>query len=99
MRACRRPDLVAQTAGSAPPLVAILREDGNLLPRIAWATAVFVVFSAVAVAMGRSAARDLRDGVEDRDGVNVVTGLQALVPTLLAAAVALVCPILILMRT
>ena len=56
---------------------------------IAWATAAFVVFGAVAVAMGRSAVRDLRDGVEDRDGVNLTSRLQALVPTLLAAAVAL----------
>jgi hypothetical protein len=76
-----------------------VREEGGLLLRIAWATAVFVVFGTLAVAMGRSAARDLRDGVEDRDGVNLTSGLQALVPTLLAAAVALVCPILILMRT
>lgn len=78
--------------------MAILREDGALLPRIAWATVVFVVFGALAVAMGRSAARDLRDGVDDRDGVSLISGLQALVPTLLAAAVALVCPILILTR-
>lgn len=70
-----------------------------MLPRIAWATAVFVVFGALAVAMGRSAARDIRDGVEDRDGVNLTSGLHALLPTLLAAAVALGCPILILTRT
>ena len=78
--------------------MAILREDGALLPRIAWATVVFVVFGGPAVAMGRSAARDLRDSVDDRDGVSLISGLQALVPTLLAAAVALVCPILILTR-
>lgn len=78
--------------------MAILRGDGTLLPRIAWATVVFVVFGALAVAMGRSAARDLSDGVDDRDGVSLTSGLQALVPTLLAAAVALVCPILILTR-
>ena len=80
---------MSRNAGSAPPFVAILREDGSLLPRIAWASAVFVVFGALAVAMGRSAARDLRDGIENRDGVNFTSGLQALVPILLAAAVAL----------
>lgn len=60
---------------------------------------VFVVFGALAVAMGRSALRDVRKGVSDRDGLNLFGGLQGLVPTLFAGAVALVCPVLILMQT
>ena len=93
------PSRACSTAGSATPFEAMLREDGSLLPHIAWTTAVFVVFGALAVVMGRSAAPDLRDGIEDREGVSFTSGLGALVPTLLAAAVALLCPILILMRT
>ena len=94
---CRNPRR-SRIAGSAPP-IGFSAGRWRLATRLAWASAVFVVLGCLAVAMGRSAARDIRDGIEDRDGVNLTSGIQALLPTLLAAAVALVCPILILTRT
>lgn len=69
-----------------------------MLPRVGWAAVVFAVFGAATVVMGRSAVRDLREGHDDHDGAALFSGIQALVPTLLAGAVALVCPILILLR-
>jgi hypothetical protein len=66
--------------------------------RFAWATVVFVVFGVLAVAMGRSALRDVDKGVRDRDGLDLFSGLQGLVPTLFCGAIALVCPVVILMQ-
>ena len=62
--------------------------------RISYALLVFVVFGAVAVAIGRSALRDIRSG----DGVPVTGGIQALVIAIGTAAVAIVAPVLILVR-
>jgi membrane protein implicated in regulation of membrane protease activity len=66
--------------------------------RIAYAVLVFIVFGVVAVAMGRSAVRDIREGHDNRDGVSLVGGIQALVPTIAAGAAAIACPVLILVR-
>jgi len=67
--------------------------------QFALATLVFAVFGALAVAMGRSALRDVDKGLRDRDGLNLFSGLQGLLPTLLAGAEALVCPVLILLQS
>lgn len=75
-----------------------MRDHVAMLLRIGWAAVVFAVFGALTVAMGRSAVRDLREGHDDHDGVVLFSGIQALVPTLLAGAVALVGPVLILVR-
>ncbi|MCA1702434.1 MAG: hypothetical protein LC808_03865 [Actinobacteria bacterium] len=66
--------------------------------RVLGALVTFLVFGAVATAMGRAAARDLRDGARTRDGVSVFAGLEALIPTVIAGLVALIAPILILAR-
>jgi preprotein translocase subunit YajC len=62
--------------------------------RISYALLVFVVFGAVAVAIGRSALRDIRRG----DGVAVTGGIQALVIAIGTAAIAILAPVLILVR-
>jgi len=62
--------------------------------RIGYAVLVFVVFGVVAVAIGRSALRDIRSG----DGVAVTGGIKALVIAIGTAAIAVVAPVLILVR-
>ena len=71
---------------------------GKVKPMGSSAAAVgcFVVFGILALAMGRSAVRDLRQGRDERDGVSVLSGLEQLWPAGLAAIVAIAVPVIIL---
>ena len=64
--------------------------------RVVGALVTFLVFGALAVMMGRAAVSDLRDGARSRDGLSVFVGLEALVPTIVAALTALIAPVLII---
>jgi hypothetical protein len=66
----------------------------SVVLRIVFAGLVFVVFGAVAVAIGRSALRDIRSG----EGVAVTGGYQAFIIAVGAAVIAIVAPVLILVR-
>lgn len=64
--------------------------------RAAYAVGVFLVFGAIAVAMGRSAARDWRDAHGADAAMLRFWAIQQWWPTFLAAAVAIVGPAVIL---
>lgn len=63
--------------------------------RIALALGVFVVFGGVALAMGGSALKDWREGRQKRDIATTYFALEQWWPTLIAAAVAVGVPIVI----
>ncbi len=57
---------------------------------------VFLVFGALAVAMGRTALNDWREGRRIHDALSIWAAVETLWPTVLAAAVALLGPVIIL---
>jgi hypothetical protein len=63
---------------------------------IAMAAAWFVIFGGLALAMGRSALGDWRQGRRGRDGVALLSAVQQWVPTAVAATVAVFVPIALL---
>ena len=63
--------------------------------RIVLAIGVFVIFGGVALAMGRSALNDWREGRRDSDAVTALSALEQWWPTLIAAAIAIAGPVII----
>lgn len=67
----------------------------RIAAKIAYSVIVFAVFGAVAVAIGRSASHDWREGREQRDGVSMFSAVQQWWPAFIAAAVAIGGPVMI----
>lgn len=65
--------------------------------RVAWAAGVAVVFGVAALLMGRSAWRDWREGREETDRVTQFHALQQMWPALLALAMAVGAPVIIVL--
>jgi hypothetical protein len=63
---------------------------------VAYALGVFVVFGAVGLAMARSATATWRQGSEEGDRLDQWSGLEQWWPALLAFAVAIGAPLMIL---
>ncbi|MBV9950934.1 MAG: hypothetical protein JO291_03210 [Acidimicrobiia bacterium] len=66
--------------------------------RMLYATGVFVVFGAVALGIAWSASADWREGRREGDRVTLFYAVQQWWPALIAAAVAVVVPVVILVR-
>lgn len=66
--------------------------------RLVGAGTVFLVFGSLAIAMGRTALNDWREGRRDRDAISLWTAVETLWPTMIAFGVALVGPVVILFQ-
>jgi hypothetical protein len=65
---------------------------------VIYALVVFLVFGAAALLMGRSASADWRDGRHRADGASMLFAAQQWWPTLIAATIATVGPIIIVVN-
>jgi hypothetical protein len=63
------------------------------------ALGIFVVFGGLSLWMGRVAWRDSREGLAGRDGLLILSAVQSWWPTLIAAAVAIAGPVVVLMSS
>jgi hypothetical protein len=68
---------------------------GEIGVAIGW----FVVFGVTAVLMGRSALHDWREGRRERDGVALLSAVEQWWPAAIAAAVAVLVPIVLVVNS
>ena len=66
------------------------------MARVLYAAVVLVVFGGASFFMGRSVRREFRASRDERDSLSTLAGIEGLAPTVIAAVLAIVGPILIL---